>query len=170
MRTILVGGLVNSSFPSLRRRCCDSARVPAIRPCLARSLPHLHGHMLTLRLHVPIQVRCRSRKALKNGRDRGKTHLGNLVDSTPPAGDLSRSSGGHGHERPATPGRPTVDPLCILDPLPAHFCPCHVNLTACHSSWRPAAPDLASSSSTVGGTFESSLARCRRVPSCAQCP
>ena len=117
----VVRGLVNSSFPSLRRRCCDSARVPAIRPCLARSLPHLHGHMLTLRLHVPIQVRCRSRKALKNGRDRGKTHLGNLVDSTPPAGDLSRSSGGHGHERPATPGRPTVDPLCILDPLPAHF-------------------------------------------------
>ena len=110
-----------SSNSSLRRPSRVFARVPAIRPCLARSLPHLHGHMLTLRLHVPIQVRCRSRKALKNGRDRGKTHLGNLVDSTPPAGDLSRSSGGHGHERPATPGRPTVDPLCILDPLPAHF-------------------------------------------------
>ena len=110
-----------SSNSSLRRPSRVFARVPAIRPCLARSLPHLHGHMLTLRLHVPIQVRCRSRKALKNGRDRGKTHIADLVDSTPPAGDLSRSSGGHGHERPATPGRPTVDPLCILDPLPAHF-------------------------------------------------
>ena len=119
--TCNVRGLVNSSFPSLRRRCCDSARVPAIRPCLARSLPHLHGHMLTLRLHVPIQVRCRSRKALKNGRDRGKTHIADLVDSRRSAGDLSRSSGGHGHERSATPGRPSIDPPCILDPLPARF-------------------------------------------------
>ena len=97
-------GLTGNFLLPLRRPSRVFARVPAIRPCLARSLPHLHGHMLTLRLHVPIQVRCRSRNAFENGRDRGKTHLRNVVDSRRSAGDLTKSSGEHGREVSATPG------------------------------------------------------------------
>ena len=114
----LVKGFSNSS---LRRPSRVFARVPAIRPCLARTLPDLHEDTLTHRLHVFVQVRCRSRKTLKNGRDQRSTLIVNLVDSRRSAGDLSRSSGGHGHERSATPGRPSIDPPCILDPLPARF-------------------------------------------------
>ena len=66
-----VRGLVNSSFPSLRRRCCDSARVPAIRPCLARTLPDLHEDTLTHRLHVFVQVRDQTPKRVTRSRMAG---------------------------------------------------------------------------------------------------
>ena len=82
---------------------------------------HTATRSLTHRLHVPVQVRDQSRKALELQRYMRLGQIVNLVDSTRLAGDLSRSSGGHGQERSATPGRPSIDPPCILDPLPARF-------------------------------------------------
>ena len=65
-----VGGLTETDFAAARdgRRQDAHARVPSTaasgmaRPC------RLDGDTLTLRLRVPIQVRCKTREALKHSR------------------------------------------------------------------------------------------------------
>ena len=55
--SLLVRGLTGNFLLPLRRPSRVFARVPAIRPCLARSLPDLHEDTLTHRLHVFVRRR-----------------------------------------------------------------------------------------------------------------